>query len=285
MSSSSIEAPVLQDLTEPLNSYIHNPVAGKIVDKLITTRVTPNQITYCSVMSGLASAYIYSLGNTSLFFFAGLLLEVSLILDCVDGQLARARNSISEWGRLIDGIGGYIANLAVVFGIMAGVKSQSGALIMIAVITILKAITYDYSKLIFTSICRHGYDGNRKEIVETFNKFLESPSILIKVYYYYLQVQQWIFRGQWETLQEIKSSPPQLTEINNDHRSRFYETNKNLILLWRWNGSDLVLFCLVLFSIFGILEQCLSPLAWVIGLQLAGTLLFHRKFFKDARSS
>ncbi len=97
---------VLDDLVEPLNRYFHIPVAGILVGPLRYSPVTPNQVTAVSVVFGLAAAYGFSLGTSPGLVLGGLLLEISLILDCVDGQLARAKNMASDLGRLIDGVGG-----------------------------------------------------------------------------------------------------------------------------------------------------------------------------------
>ena len=78
----------VKEIIEPVNRYFHNPIAASIVQALKDTWVTPNQVTYVSVFVGLVSAYTFSLGTLQAFFFAGILLEVVLILDCVDGQMA-----------------------------------------------------------------------------------------------------------------------------------------------------------------------------------------------------
>jgi len=81
----------LKDLAEPVNVYINNPIAKKFVDVLKNTFVTPNQVTYLSVVVGFASGYSFSQGTWIASAIGGLLLELTLVLDCVDGQLARAK--------------------------------------------------------------------------------------------------------------------------------------------------------------------------------------------------
>ena len=137
----------VKEIIEPVNRYFHNPIAASIVKILKDTRVTPNQVTYVSIFVGLVSAYTFSLGTLQAFFFAGILLEVVLILDCVDGQLARAKKCSSDWGRLLDGIAGYIIYLAVLAGIMISLDKEHITLALFGLITILRAIAYDYCKL------------------------------------------------------------------------------------------------------------------------------------------
>ena len=125
----------LKELAEPVNIYINEPIAKRFVAVLKNTFITPNQVTYLSVLVGFASGYSFSQGSWASSVTGGLLLELTLILDCVDGQLARAKNMASDLGRLIDGIAGYFAYLAVVYGIISGYPNFSTEVIVIAVFT------------------------------------------------------------------------------------------------------------------------------------------------------
>ena len=158
----------VNELIEPVNRYFHNSIAAQIVNFLKYTWVTPDQVTYASIFIGLISAYIFSLGTPWSFFLAGIILESVLILDCVDGQLARVKKCASDWGRLLDGIAGYIIYLAVLGGIMVGLGNDYYiALILFGVITILRGIAYDYCKLTFMTLIQKGYDGSDKQILNT----------------------------------------------------------------------------------------------------------------------
>ncbi|MBT7430400.1 MAG: CDP-alcohol phosphatidyltransferase family protein, partial [Ilumatobacter sp.] len=107
----------LEDLIEPVNRYIQDPMGKQIASFLKNTPITPNQVTFFSVFTGFASGYAFSFSSQASMFLGGLLLEVTLVLDCVDGQLARVKGMASEWGRLIDGIAGYFAYFAVIIGL------------------------------------------------------------------------------------------------------------------------------------------------------------------------
>jgi len=137
----------VNEIIEPVNRYLHNPIAATIVQVIKNTWVTPNQVTYISIFVGLVSAYIFSIGTVQAFFFAGILLEVVLILDCVDGQLARAKECSSDWGRLLDGIAGYIIYLAVLTGVVVGFNQEYVTLAIFGLVTIFRGIAYDYCKL------------------------------------------------------------------------------------------------------------------------------------------
>tara|TARA_B110000116_G_scaffold47304_1_gene39342 strand:- start:2958 stop:3821 length:864 start_codon:yes stop_codon:yes gene_type:complete len=275
----------VNELIEPVNRYFHNSIAAQIVNILKNTWVTPDQVTYISIFIGLISAYIFSLGTPWSFFLAGILLELVLILDCVDGQLARVKKCASDWGRLLDGIAGYIIYLAVLGGIMIGLGKYYIALILFGVVTILRGIAYDYCKLTFITIIQKGYDGSDKEILDTYLKISKKNSILLKLYFYYLQVQRFIFNGYFNSLDSFSTIVNDGLDngliLSFEKRKEYREKVSSLMVTWSWNGVDSAMFLLVLISVFGVIEDYLLPLAIFLASQFIFTMIFHRvKIYK-----
>lgn len=275
----------VNELIEPVNRYFHNSIAAQIVNILKNTWVTPDQVTYISIFIGLISAYIFSLGTPWSFFLAGILLELVLILDCVDGQLARVKKCASDWGRLLDGIAGYIIYLAVLGGIMIGLGKYYIALILFGAVTILRGIAYDYCKLTFITIIQKGYDGSDKEILDTYLKISKKNSILLKLYFYYLQVQRFIFNGYFNKLDSFSTIVNDGLDngliLSFEKRKEYREKVSSLMVTWSWNGVDSAMFLLVLISVFGVIEDYLLPLAIFLASQFIFTMIFHRvKIYK-----
>ncbi|MFQ5450619.1 MAG: CDP-alcohol phosphatidyltransferase family protein [Nitrospinaceae bacterium] len=269
---------ILPDLVEPVNRYIHIPLAGRLVPWLKNTRITPNQVTYASVLFGLASAYMFSLGTQPAMVAGGLLLEVTLILDCVDGQLARAKGCASEWGRILDGIAGYIAYLAVVFGMMRGLGDHYLPLAGLTVLTILKAIAYDYCKQTLTSIIQQGNDATLEDIRKAYRNFKKTGSRISVLYFYYLQTQRLIFQGRWDSLagfDEEREAAAAKALSTGKQRTLYLHNIQPLTAVWRWNGPDLVLFLFILLAVPGILKAALPLMVLFLGIQFILTLLFH----------
>lgn len=271
----------LGNLVEPVNRYIQDPIAKKIVSFLKHTPVTPNQVTYFSVLVGFASGYAFSFASPISLVLGGILLEVTLVLDCVDGQLARAKDMASEWGRLIDGIAGYFAYLAVVVGLIKGIPEYETVLKIIAGLIILRAISYDYCKQSLGTLIMHGYDGMEREIKNTRQKIKAKMSWVLVLYFYYMQAQQLFFRGEWSSIRQGESNGQDMVpDLTLEQRKVCYEKIKILLLFWRWNGLDLPLFLLALFAILGILSNSLIPFAYVMSAQYLLTLLAHHYFVR-----
>ena len=266
----------LKDLAEPVNIYIHDPIAKRLVRVLKNTCFTPNQVTYLSVLVGFVSGYSFSQGTWVSSIAGGILLELTLILDCVDGQLARAKNMASDWGRLIDGIAGYFAYLAVVYGIIVGYPDFQSALIVIAVFTVLRAISYDYCKQTFGMMVLKGFDGMDREIQSTVGKIVQKSSAVLVVYFYYMQVQQLIFRGKWATLSELRNKGHVANAILDlDQRQQYFKKVSVLLKVWRWNGIDFPLFLIAVLGIISMPGQSLNFLAYGITLQFLFTYFLH----------
>jgi phosphatidylglycerophosphate synthase len=85
------------------NRFVARPLAAVLVTLFEPTRVTPNQITIVSLLVFLIAAglMVMAAGQQGLVL-AVVVLELSYVFDCVDGQLARVRGSSSPIGAHFD---------------------------------------------------------------------------------------------------------------------------------------------------------------------------------------
>ncbi|HEX4347878.1 MAG TPA: CDP-alcohol phosphatidyltransferase family protein [Vicinamibacterales bacterium] len=94
-----------RDVEELADAYIHRPLARPLVRLLTDTAITPDHVTGLSGAIGFAGAVAIALGaRAPVFFIAAAALGLgSAVLDCADGQLARARGHSSPHGAALDG--------------------------------------------------------------------------------------------------------------------------------------------------------------------------------------
>lgn len=64
--------------------------------------VTPNQVTIASFLIGLLAAGVIATGDRPLMVLGAVLLQLCLVVDCVDGELARYRRRFSRFGAWLD---------------------------------------------------------------------------------------------------------------------------------------------------------------------------------------
>jgi phosphatidylglycerophosphate synthase len=80
-----------------LAHYIHRPIENKIVLYLMTTKVTPNQITILTNIVAYIVTALYFLG----FLLPGSILSFVVgLMDGLDGKLARAKNKMTKLGKM-----------------------------------------------------------------------------------------------------------------------------------------------------------------------------------------
>lgn len=85
------------------NRYVCRPIAAVVVSALAETRVTPNQITlFAFVVAGGAAAVLAGWPTYWGLVLGAVVFELSYVLDCADGMLARWRGTASPEGHLLD---------------------------------------------------------------------------------------------------------------------------------------------------------------------------------------
>ncbi len=110
-----------------------NRPVGRIASKLLVhTAVTPNQVSVCSVIIGLVSAALFAAGTASTALAGALCLQLSAIVDCVDGDLARALYKQSALGKWLDIVGDQVVHVAVFLCLGIGLWRSGSAAPVIA---------------------------------------------------------------------------------------------------------------------------------------------------------
>jgi phosphatidylglycerophosphate synthase len=129
------------------------------VSKLLTWAAvkigaTPNQVTIASFAIGLYAAFLFSQGDTWSLIIGAILLQVSIIVDCVDGELARYTRKFSELGAWLDAITDRVKEYAVFLGLAYGAFVQNGqnlwvlAAVLMAIQTFRHLSDYNFSQVV-----------------------------------------------------------------------------------------------------------------------------------------
>jgi phosphatidylglycerophosphate synthase len=91
---------------------------------LSTTRVTPDELTWGMVISGLAAALLMTVPSPWATLGAVLLVQLQVLFDCSDGELARWRGRGGPRGVFIDRLGHYTTDSFLVAAV--GVHADGG---------------------------------------------------------------------------------------------------------------------------------------------------------------
>ncbi|NOY92391.1 MAG: CDP-alcohol phosphatidyltransferase family protein [Deltaproteobacteria bacterium] len=103
-----------RDVEDPINIYVHRPLAYAFVAAIYRTPMTPNMVTFLSICVGFVSGAMFLKGTPTAMVVAGICLWTSAILDGADGFLARAKNLSSPFGRALDGSADMIVAIVTV---------------------------------------------------------------------------------------------------------------------------------------------------------------------------
>jgi len=111
------------EIEELADVYFFRPL-GFIAARLAAAlRMTPTQVTILSTVVGVVGGALLCDQRCALLGFA--LLIAYSIFDSADGQLARLTGRVTELGRVLDGVGGYVTHAAIYIGIIAGLVQRS----------------------------------------------------------------------------------------------------------------------------------------------------------------
>jgi phosphatidylglycerophosphate synthase len=91
---------------------------------LVPTRVTPDGLTWLMVVSGLAAALVLTVASPWADVAAVALIQLQVLCDCSDGELARWRRWSSAKGIYLDRVGHYTTDAFVVCAV--GVHADGG---------------------------------------------------------------------------------------------------------------------------------------------------------------
>ncbi|MFD8688478.1 CDP-alcohol phosphatidyltransferase family protein [Streptomyces sp. NPDC059651] len=83
---------------------------------LVNTKVTPNQLTYLMTVAGVLAAPALLVPGIPGALLGVLMVQLYLLLDCVDGELARWKQQFSLGGVYLDRVGAYLCDAAVLVG-------------------------------------------------------------------------------------------------------------------------------------------------------------------------
>ncbi|MFF2066645.1 CDP-alcohol phosphatidyltransferase family protein [Streptomyces sp. NPDC058200] len=83
---------------------------------LVNTRISPNQLTYLMVVVGVIGGAALLVPGLTGAILAVVLFQIYLLLDCVDGEVARWRKQTSITGVYLDRVGHYLCEAALLIG-------------------------------------------------------------------------------------------------------------------------------------------------------------------------
>ena len=138
------------EIEELADVYFFRPLGMVFARAAHALRLTPTAVTILGTGVGITGGAL--LFDERFGYIAFALIILHSVLDSSDGQLARMTRQVSELGRVLDGVGGYLTHIAIYLAIAAGTIARGGGpsvmalAVGAALATIVHAQMYDYHR-------------------------------------------------------------------------------------------------------------------------------------------
>ncbi len=226
------------DVEEFIDVRFHRPIAAAFTALISKTGISPNQITLMSLLTGWTGAFFLfqaffnpTLLGPAAWLLSAFFLFSAVILDCADGQLARARGGGTRLGRLLDGFVDVLVLLPTYFILGFGIKETFGPMwfsvtVVAGLSTWIRCAVYDKIKNVYLAhTMPNAGGGEGTETVEEVkldrDEARQSGStfavFLLSIYIVYLNIQQRFAPGSTEQRSTARQ-PDQMEEFRNIHR-------------------------------------------------------------------
>ena len=106
--------------------------------------ITPNRLTILSFILTILTVALILSGLPENLFIAGIILQLAYIIDCMDGQLARYRQTVSRIGSFLDKLSDYIKFPIILLGLTIDAHHHYGSSTIPAILGILSVFFIGY---------------------------------------------------------------------------------------------------------------------------------------------
>lgn len=116
-----VENKLLEDLKKtsdgPISRYLNRPISTRITRHLLRTRISPNFISFFSFILAMLGALFFFLAGYINLIIGAILAQASSIIDGCDGEIARLKFQVTEFGGWFDAVLDRYADAFLLFGL------------------------------------------------------------------------------------------------------------------------------------------------------------------------
>jgi archaetidylinositol phosphate synthase len=122
------------------SAWVYRPLAHLVVRMLLPLPITPPMLVLFHTVLGVIAGVLVASGG---FAAAALLYQIKTVLDNADGQLARAKNQVTEIGRFLDSEMDLVVNIAAFWGIAVWSGQYGLCLLGFVVFTLIQSLDFN----------------------------------------------------------------------------------------------------------------------------------------------
>ncbi len=134
------------------STFVLRRLSKPLTEVALRLGLSPNQVSLASFAVGLVAAGLFAWGTTVATVTAALLFQVSLVIDCVDGEVARRTRKFSALGAWLDASTDRVKEYAVYAGLAVAAARDGDRLWLLAGVVLVLQTTrhmsdYDFARV------------------------------------------------------------------------------------------------------------------------------------------
>ena len=117
----------------PVSRYLNRPLSIRLTRLLLNTNIAPNHISMLSFIIGVLGAGFFFLGGYINLIIGGILAQIASVIDGCDGEIARLKFKVSEFGGWFDAVLDRYGDAFLLFGLTYHVYLSDGRFLYIII--------------------------------------------------------------------------------------------------------------------------------------------------------
>jgi len=245
---------------------------------------------------GVSSGFLFARGEYPYLIAAAVLLELMIIFDCADGQLARMLRQSSQLGKTLDGLADMCTHMAIFYGVAFALYRDIGSIypfflgVGAHLSMYFHIVLYDHFKNVFISVSRHDYMDKLESLEELKEKSLRDRGqrskahvnwLVTQLYYLFYRLEAWVVSvGYPAPANNFFDLFPEPERIDSHTKDIYYREMRLSVKLWSFLGDTIHLTLFVVFGTFGKIAWIFPAIVIYMNLYTVFMLLFQRIKFK-----
>ena len=289
---SSLKPPETEEL---VNSIINRPLAFLVAKIFYRLKRSPNFVTLFSLVFGVASGFFFMRGSYASNLTGAVLLELMVIFDCADGQLARMTGKSSKFGKTLDGLADMMTHFSIFYGLAAGIYLSKGTILpfisaVIAQLSMyLHVIMYDHFKNVFIHVTRPDYvdkletpEQLEEKIKRDEQKYGKNSikAFISKLYYLFYKIEYWAVSIAYPRgVKSFYDVYPDPSKLDTEFRDMYYKEMKLSVRLWSFIGDTMHLSIFIIFALLNSTHLIFPVIIFATNAYMIAVTLYQRKKF------
>ena len=286
-----------KETEEILNQFFNRPLAYLTAKLFHRLRQSPNFVTCLSMTFGISSGFLFAQGTYHYVLAAAILLELMIIFDCADGQLARMLRQSSPLGKTLDGLADIGTHMAIFYGVAFALYREFGSIYpfflgLVAQLSMyFHIILYDHFKNVFISVAKPDYVDKLESLEELRERSMRERNrkasgnlkwLISQLHYLFYKIENYVVSiGYPAPANNFFDLFPEPERIDSHTRDIYYREMRVSVKLWSFVGDTTHLTIFVLFGIMGRLGWIFPAIVIYMNLHTAFMLVFQRIKYKN----